>query len=172
MEDVPDASASSSGSGDDFVSLWAAYPHAKGRSSPPKSELAFRATPDEVRPLLSMAAAAFAKSSTIPKGGAPALEKWIADERYRDWLVAADPGPLAIVAPWSGPGDVRQAFAAALGEDWAASYINPCGWQDVPDRALLPPTKFAAAKIVGEGRRVLAALGLTVIDASASRRQA
>lgn len=167
MEDVPDASASSQGAGDDFAVLWAAYPHTKGRSSPPKAELAFRAAPADIRPQLARAATAFAKSGTIPKGGAPALEKWLADERYRDWL-AMDAGPLTIRAPWSGPSDVRQAFAAALGEEWAVSYIDPCGWQDVPDRALLPATKFGGAKIVSDGRKVLAALGLAVLSERAA----
>lgn len=64
---------------------------------------------------------------------------------------------------FAGPREVREAFRDALGEEWARSYIDPCGWQDVPERALLPPTKFAGAKIVGEGRKVLAALRLTVI---------
>lgn len=163
MEDVSDASASSQGAGDEFAALWTAYPHTKGRSSPPKSELAFRAAPPEVRHLLSGAAVAFARSGAIPKGGAPALEKWLTDERYRDWLTAPDARDLTIRSPWSGPSDVRQAFATALGEDWAASYIDPCGWQDVPDRALLPATKFGGAKIVSEGRKVLSALGLTVL---------
>lgn len=168
MEDVPDASASSQGADEGFAALWAAYPHTKGRSSPPKSELAFRAAPADVRPGLARAAIAFAKSGTIPKGGAPALEKWLADERYRDWLSAADDGPLSLRQPWQGPADVRQAFANALGEDWAVSYIDPCGWQDVPDRALLPPTKFSGAKIVADGKRVLATLGLTVISERAA----
>lgn len=163
MEDGTDASASSQGAGDDFVALWAAYPHTKGWSSRPKSEAAFRAVPDDARGRLASAAIAFAKSGTIPKGGAPALEKWLVDERYRDWLNANDAGPQANRPAWKGPEDVRQAFALALGEQWAASYIDPCGWQDVPERALLPPTKFAGAKIVGEGRKVLAALRLTVI---------
>jgi hypothetical protein len=66
-------------------------------------------------------------------------------------------------------GEVRAAFAAAKGEDWTRSYLDPCGW-DAASRALKPRTATAGAKIAREGRAVLADLKLTVDCAKLSSR--
>jgi uncharacterized protein YdaU (DUF1376 family) len=66
-----------------------------------------------------------------------------------------------------GPKEVRDAFTAKLGDDWARSYLDPCGWQDVPERALIPATRTGATKLIREGRAVLAALGLSVLEKAA-----
>lgn len=66
-----------------------------------------------------------------------------------------------------GPKEVRLAFLAKLGEGWCVSYLDRCGWQDVPERALIPATRTAAAKIIADGRAVLAALGLSVLERAA-----
>lgn len=63
-----------------------------------------------------------------------------------------------------GPRDVRDAFCAKLGDGWCGSYLDRCGWQDVPERALIPVTRTAAGKIIGEGRAILSALGLIVLE--------
>ena len=60
-----------------------------------------------------------------------------------------------------------EAFEAKLGDDWCRSYLDRCGWQDVPERALIPATRTAGVKIVREGRAILAALGLTVLERAA-----
>lgn len=65
---------------------------------------------------------------------------------------------------FSGPKEVRDAFLAKHGAEWVGSYLDPCGWQDVPERALIPATEYARAKIVKEGRAVLLALGLSVLE--------
>jgi hypothetical protein len=56
---------------------------------------------------------------------------------------------------------VRAAFVTAKGEDWTRSYLDPCGW-DAASRALNPRTATAGAKLVREGRSVLADLSVTV----------
>ncbi len=66
-----------------------------------------------------------------------------------------------------GPKEVRQAFCDAKDEEWCRAYLDPCGWQDVPDRALIPRTAYAGRKIVSECRTVLAKLGLTVLERAA-----
>lgn len=66
-----------------------------------------------------------------------------------------------------GPKDVRAAFLAKMGEGWCVSYLDHCGWQDVPERALIPATKVAGSKLVSEARSVLAALGLVVLERAA-----
>lgn len=66
-----------------------------------------------------------------------------------------------------GPKEVRDAFLAKLGEDWCVSYLDPCTWQDVPERALIPATRYAGDKIVREARALLAQLGLSVLERAA-----
>lgn len=46
-----------------------------------------------------------------------------------------------------GPKEVRAAFASAKGEEWTRSYIDRCGWQDVPERALIAANGVALAEI-------------------------
>lgn len=74
---------------------------------------------------------------------------------------------LSVQVQFSGPKEVREAFVVALGENWTASYIDRCAWQDIPDRALIPATRVAANKIVREGRPVLYALALSVLERAA-----
>lgn len=62
----------------------------------------------------------------------------------------------------SVPRDVRDAFIKLNGETWVASYVDPCGWQDVPERALIPATRYAASKILAEGVAVLRDLSFTL----------
>jgi len=66
-----------------------------------------------------------------------------------------------------GPKEVLDAFLAKLGEEWVRSYLLPCAWQDVPERALIPATRYAGSKLVREGRPILAALNLTVLEKAA-----
>jgi uncharacterized protein YdaU (DUF1376 family) len=66
-----------------------------------------------------------------------------------------------------GPKEVRDAFVTALGEPWCRSYLDHCGWQDVPERALIPATRTAGAKLIREARAILSALGLSVLERAA-----
>jgi uncharacterized protein YdaU (DUF1376 family) len=66
-----------------------------------------------------------------------------------------------------GPKEVREAFVRDHGEAWVRSYLDPCGWQDVPERTLIPATQLAGTKIVREARKLLAALGLIVLERAA-----
>lgn len=68
---------------------------------------------------------------------------------------------------FNGPKEVRDAFLAELGEAWVRSYLDPCAWQDVPERALIPRTITAGKQLVRDARRVLAKLNLTVLEKAA-----
>jgi len=61
-----------------------------------------------------------------------------------------------------GPEEVRSAFLAKLGADWVGSYLDPCGWQDVPERALIPRNGYAAERFRRDARGLLNDLGLTL----------
>jgi uncharacterized protein YdaU (DUF1376 family) len=66
-----------------------------------------------------------------------------------------------------GPKEVRDAFCAKLGEDWCRTYLDRCAWQDVPERALIPATRYAGTKLVRDARDILAKLNLTVLEKAA-----
>lgn len=167
-EEISEAIASSVANGDGeggFEALWKAYPHVKGRSSKPRGLEAWLATESHLRADLPAAAKRYANGGTIPQSGAPALGKWLEEERWRDWTggeIAAAPDDH-----WTCPDDVRAAFVADMGLEWARSYIDHCGWQDVPERALIPASRYAGQKLVREARAVLSKLGLTVLDKAA-----
>lgn len=77
------------------------------------------------------------------------------------------PSSLSGQNEFLGPKEVRDAFRAKLGEEWCCAYLDRCGWQDVPDRALIPATKTAGSKLIRDGRPVLASLGLIVVERAA-----
>lgn len=68
---------------------------------------------------------------------------------------------------FKGPKDVRAAFAALCGEEWCRSYLDGSAWQDIPDRALIPATSYAANKIITDARDVLRALEISVLGKAA-----
>lgn len=68
---------------------------------------------------------------------------------------------------FSGPKEVRDAFVRAKGESWVVSYIDPCGWQDVPERALIPATATAATEIRRACRSLLHELDIVVLGQAA-----
>jgi uncharacterized protein YdaU (DUF1376 family) len=61
-----------------------------------------------------------------------------------------------------GPSEVKEAFLAKLGPDWVGSYLDPCGWQDVPERALIARNGYAAERFRRDARGLMNELGLTV----------
>ena len=68
---------------------------------------------------------------------------------------------------FSGPKEVRDAFLAKMDDDWVRAYVDPCGWQDVPERALIPLTRYAGTKIRNDARSVLIALSVVVLERAA-----
>lgn len=168
---LSDANASSSPSGDkpecpeDFEACWKAYPHVRGRSSKSKSFRYWRRVSAHRRALLPQAIARYAREGREPNEdcGAPAMERWLRDTRYLDWLEPAQPS----ASLWSGPAEIREAFVAVHGEDFARSYLDPCTWQDVPTRAVIPRTGVAAAKLRTEAAATLRRQGVEIVDRAA-----
>lgn len=73
---------------DDFELAWKAYPHVKGRSSKRKTRLAWPKIPISIRRVLPASIRRYASEGREPNSdcGAAAMERWIRDERYLDWL--------------------------------------------------------------------------------------
>jgi hypothetical protein len=78
------------------------------------------------------------------------------------------PSTLSEQTSFLGPKEVRAAFASVKDEAWLSSYIDRCGWQDVPSRTLLAANAYAMTQI-DEALRILArdrhpdTIGLTVL---------
>lgn len=170
-EQVSEAIASSSPKGDsdypsDFEAAWKAYPHVKGRSSKSKSLGYWRRLSAPRRALLPAAIARYAKEGREPREdcGAPAMERWLRDTRYLDWLEASQ----VAASTWTGPPEIRTALADALGEEFARSYLDPCAWQDVPERGVIPRTNLGADKLRKSALALLEGCGVQIIERTAA----
>lgn len=95
---VPPAPKSAAAYPEAFDEAWRAYPHAKGRSSKPKTMAEWRRLPTATRDLLPGAAARYGREGNEPRAdcGAPAFERWIRDARFVDWLPGPDPPTVAV----------------------------------------------------------------------------
>ncbi len=60
---------------------------------------------------------------------------------------AVDTAPSTPIPPWGGPPEIRASIVAETDADFAASYIDPSGWKNGPDRLILCRTQFAADMI-------------------------
>jgi len=146
-----------------FEQLWLAYPHHKGRSSRPKALLAWEKLEADLLERLPAAAARFAKEGDQPNQecGAKALERWLADGNFVDWLDAAPDlaAPTASVAPFPDE-EIRRAVLVAHGETFVRKWLDRCGWQEVPTRAIRAPDRYTADQLIREARDTLKALDI------------
>lgn len=76
-----------------FEIAWKAYPHIRGRSSKRKALGVWRRIPAAVRDRLPAAVNRYAREGREPKQdcGAPAMERWLKDGRFEDWLTPERP---------------------------------------------------------------------------------
>lgn len=105
-----------------------------------------------------------AKSSATSRPQAPLKKCTSASPREVEAPLGAS--TLSGQNDFIGPKEVRDAFCARFGDDWCRAYLDKCGWQDVPERALIPLTGVARTKI-REARDLLAKLSLTVLERAA-----
>jgi hypothetical protein len=151
---------------DDFEACWKAYPHIRGRSSKPKAFAQWNRAPLADRKRMDSAISRFKAKGREPNGecGAPAMERWLKDARYLDWLDEA-----GSVIPFAKPFPetaIRNAVVATKDEAWTASWLDPCGW-DPERRVIIPRNGFAAAKIKSEIMRVLAVRQVSIQEMQA-----
>lgn len=95
-----------------------------------------------------------AQDPDVRQFGAMRLHVWLDEGRFEPWLLAGDRAAAVGSAGngvWSGPPEIRAAIAGAKGEAWAASYLDPAGWD-------------------GDGRVVLARTGMAERELSALAR--
>jgi uncharacterized protein YdaU (DUF1376 family) len=154
----------------DFERAVKAYPIA-GRAtvSPEAMEAAWFAEIDSGANAkdLAQAAVAFASGGYAEAGGrVPRFDRWLSKGLWRS-VLTTDEGASSLIA-WSGPMDVREAIVAAHGDTFARAYFDPCAWQDVPDRVIVPRTGVAAAKLKAEALETLTRCGVQIAPRSAA----
>lgn len=131
---------------DEFEICWKAYPHVKGRSSKSKSFGYWRRVSAARRSLLPSAIVRYAREGREPKEecGAPAMDRWLRDQRFLDWL---EPTPDAASAPsWDGPPEVL-AIVRFHCRDAAAGYLRYFTRRDLPERALVTTSRTMFEKL-------------------------
>jgi hypothetical protein len=100
------------------------------------------------------------------EGFVPNPSTWLNQDRWLDETGIATTSATPSTIAWNGPEAIREAFGE-MGDDWCRSYLDPCAWQDVPERALIPATAYAGRKIVADAKHILRRLGLEVLERAA-----
>lgn len=134
----------------DFEAAWAAYPHHKGRSSKPNSLTRWKALPPDERAGLVAAIAAFRPNVGEVCGGkgAPDMAAWLNAGKHLNWIGDAQADQVTATPAFSGPTLLRAALVSATDEKFARGYLDPCGWQEVPFRAVIAVNAYVAGEIV------------------------
>lgn len=107
-----------------------------------------------------------------PLTGSPTIstERGRADERAggsssrragtrRSGEAATSPAPQHV---WLGPPEVREAVVRRCGEDFTASYLDPCVWRE-EHQAVVPKTSVAATRLSQDAGQVLRDKGLKIL---------
>lgn len=63
--------------------------------------------------------------------------------------------------------DLREEACQRMGPDWVLSWLDPCGWQDVPEPAILARNAYAADVIRRELRPILSGISVKLMDRAA-----
>lgn len=147
----------------EFLLAWQAYPIA-GRATigMQPAHKSWIAACRSVSPKALLAAVvAFAASESGRVSKPRRFDRWLADGAYASFLTETSG------VAWAGPAEVREAFLV-LGEAWCRSCLDQSGWQDVPERAIIPASSYAMRKFLTDGADIVARLKLTVLERRAT----
>lgn len=136
----------------DFLAAWAACTDkGRTRSSRAKAWTAWRnALKRETGPALAAAMTRYvAEDEDAKRTGGPGFHTWLTDGRFEHWTGSTTTSGSPTAA-WSGPPALRATIVTALGEEFAAKWIDPyCSWSPM-DRTLLVANAYAAKQISQE----------------------
>lgn len=154
---------------DVFVSAWEAYPRlgrdrsmSRAKVWPLWREAAQQAGGPEK---LLAAVRRYVRDDKTHKGdcGPPAFDRWLKAGRWEHFLDGEISPRIVVVFP---DPEIRAAVISAKGEGWAASWLDPCGWE--PERrVIIPRNGLAANKLRSEVMRVLQARKASVEELAA-----
>lgn len=140
-----------------FEDAFRAYPEiGRANTDEPLAREAWAAVVAEVgaEPLLA-AIKAYAASDAARR--APRFDRWLKRGLWSQWIAV-----LAVPGTWTGPPDLRAAVEAAEGPAWAASWLLPCAWRDLPTPTLVAPREIVAHRLL-KVTKLLAGAGITVV---------
>lgn len=137
----------------------------RGRGSPMLAKSAWLMLSIEDQRALPSAVRRFAQAKPWGSNGPPGLQKFIADDVWREF--ASGPPLLSVV--WNGPAEIRAAVVAETSDAFARSWLDPSTWQaEARSPTLIAMTTGAATRL-----RSLAALrGVAIQDPILPRKQA
>lgn len=122
-------------------------------------------TPERLRAAIRAAAC----DPDLAKGdhAFPGLHTWLSEERWRLFLPKVAAAEGAPRTAFAGPAELRAAIVgdAALGERWAVSFLDRCGW-DGERRALLPATTEALRRLASAAAEHLIAHKVSVLEST------
>ena len=155
------------GERDLFAETLAAFPEAgRASTSPAKAREAWEAAIAVETPARLLKAAQDFAASDYAKHErgrrVPSFHRWLTDRRFEIWLK-----PGCATPNWAGPPEIRAAIAAKMGEAWTVSYLDPCGWQDVPARAVIAPRSLVAERLRTGAGAILADFGAEIVREAA-----
>jgi hypothetical protein len=75
---------------------------------------------------------------------------------------AGAPSAAVPMPTWIGPPEVRSAVIAQKGEPFAISWLDPCGWRDLPDKAVITRSMTGRERLEREVGPVLRRLGVGI----------
>jgi hypothetical protein len=111
--------------------------------------------------LAAAARAALAEDLDFKRRGPPGLQRWLGEKKFVAWLGR---GPAAVAERTRFADEtVRCAIVGAKGEGWAASWLDPAGW-DAGRREISPRTQTAVLTLRRDASGVLQRLGVKVVD--------
>lgn len=151
-----------------FDEALATYPDSgRGVTSEPEAWALWREAAGEAGgpAVLAACVAAYGADPALKRRdfGAPSLQRFLREKRWRHWLPRASSaaGSTAPAAnPFADP-EIRAAFVAANGEGWVRAWLDKAAWRD---GAIVAHLRVAADQIRRDGRRVLLELGVKVLD--------
>lgn len=93
------------------------------------------------------------------------LDRWLGEMFFEGWLPGAAPvaGVPGEPPKWAGDPAVRTAVAVLAGEDFAAAYLDPSGWDEAA-RAVVPRTGTARERLLSRLRPHLQSLNITIAE--------
>lgn len=99
-----------------------------------------------------------------PRERAKTFHRWLRDRGFVAYLDAGS-GPSARMT-WAGPAAVRAAVVEAVGEPFARSWFDDCGWQDLPP-AIVTTSRTAAGRLKEALGPLMAERGWQVVERAA-----
>lgn len=159
---TPQPPRGSLGTDDALAKAQAAYPEAGRVVSTEKLSAAWAVAVTFAHPATIAAAVpryAASAAATVSDGRrVPRLDRWLRDRLWEQFVDRPQALP-----DFPGPPDLKARAVALKGEAWTRSWLDPCGWRDLPEPAVIARNEEAARRLLEHVGGVLADFSASVI---------